>query len=117
MSVPQGGPAAALLALAVLALPAAAAGQAACAAATEGRLEVQAGVVCACRAVRAGSLTATAAGFRWDCGILRPLAAPAPTAEDAADLPLVLEPTVIDERPHPPGHALRPPVPYLRPGP
>ena len=43
----------------------------ACEAATAGQLSSQAGVRCACRFLPASGLAATAAGYRWDCGILR----------------------------------------------
>jgi hypothetical protein len=43
----------------------------ACSEATAGQLSVQAEVQCECRFFTASRLAGTAAGYRWDCGILR----------------------------------------------
>jgi hypothetical protein len=43
----------------------------ACTAGTAGQLSVQGNVQCACRFYRASPAAGTAAGHRWDCGILR----------------------------------------------
>ena len=43
----------------------------ACARETAGQLSVQAGVRCQCAPVPGGGITGTAAGYAWDCGILR----------------------------------------------
>ncbi len=48
----------------------------ACTAATAGQLSVQAGTSCACRYFRGGTMTDEPAGYRWDCGILRPSMTP-----------------------------------------
>ena len=44
----------------------------ACSAATAGELSVQADVQCECRFFQASAMAGTEAGYRWDCGILRP---------------------------------------------
>jgi hypothetical protein len=43
----------------------------ACARETVGQLSIQAGARCQCVQVPAGSITGTAAGYAWDCGVLR----------------------------------------------
>ena len=43
----------------------------ACGQETVGQLSEQAGVRCECVAVQGGSITGTASGYQWDCGILR----------------------------------------------
>ncbi len=43
-----------------------------CSAATAGELSVQADVQCECRFFQASAMAGTPAGYRWDCGILRP---------------------------------------------
>lgn len=56
----------------VLGSASAAWGQApACGPETAGQLSEQAGVRCECVASAGGSITGTASGYRWDCGILR----------------------------------------------
>ncbi len=42
-----------------------------CTAAVAGQLSLQAGVRCQCRFFPESHVTGTAAGHRWDCGILR----------------------------------------------
>jgi hypothetical protein len=44
----------------------------ACRAAIAGQLSVQADVQCECRFFTESRLAGTPAGYRWDCGILRP---------------------------------------------
>jgi hypothetical protein len=43
-----------------------------CRAAIAGELSVQADVQCECRFFPASLLAGTRAGYRWDCGVLRP---------------------------------------------
>ena len=61
----------ALLGLAILA-PARADEIPECRAAIAGQLSVQADVQCECRFFTESRLAGTPAGYRWDCGILRP---------------------------------------------
>ncbi|MEZ5670605.1 MAG: hypothetical protein R3F55_24855 [Alphaproteobacteria bacterium] len=64
-----------------------------CTEATAGQLSCQAGVACECRFAQASAMDGTPAGWRWDCGILRPhCGEPVPaTIEDYSDaLPDVL---------------------------
>jgi hypothetical protein len=44
----------------------------ACGAAIAGQLSIQADVQCECRFFTESRLAGTPAGYRWDCGILRP---------------------------------------------
>lgn len=44
----------------------------ACTQATAGQLSCQAGIACACNFFHASAMEGTPAGWRWDCGILRP---------------------------------------------
>jgi|SRR5690606_20052413 hypothetical protein len=56
-----------------LLIPAAAEAQSfACGESTAGQLSCQAGVACECRWFPASAMEGTPAGWRWDCGILRP---------------------------------------------
>jgi hypothetical protein len=100
--------AAALLGLAALAP---ARGQTpACGTATGGELSVQADVQCECRFFLESRFEATPAGWRWDCGILRPrlnYTVPVDLNAYPYALPegLSLElPTSLDPRPPPPKH-------------
>ena len=43
-----------------------------CTQAVAGQLSEQAGVQCECRFFHASAMAGTPAGYRWDCGILRP---------------------------------------------
>lgn len=43
-----------------------------CTEATAGQLSCQAGTVCECRFAQASAMEGTPAGWRWDCGIMRP---------------------------------------------
>lgn len=59
-----------------------------CTEATAGQLACQAGTACECRWFHASAMEGTPAGWRWDCGILRPRCAgnlPA-TVEDYSDV-------------------------------
>ena len=85
---------AAVLALATLAVPSAVPGAAAqaflCTEATAGQLSCQAGTACECRFAQASAMDGTPAGWRWDCGILRPHCGPpvpATIADPNAALP------------------------------
>ncbi len=67
----------------------------ACRAETVGTVACLAGRMCACRIERAGRMTGTAGGFRWDCGILRPACGGGPdTPAMTGDYPEVLAPAV-----------------------
>lgn len=44
----------------------------ACTQATAGQLSCQAGIACACSFFQASAMEGTPAGWRWDCGVLRP---------------------------------------------
>ncbi len=55
-----------------LAPPQAAAQSFACTQATAGQLSCQAGTACECTWFHASAMEGTPAGWRWDCGILRP---------------------------------------------
>lgn len=50
-----------------------------------GLLACVAGKLCACRLDRGGMITGLPAGYRWDCGVLRP------ACGDAANPPATLE--------------------------
>ncbi len=43
-----------------------------CTEAVAGQLSEQAGVQCECKFFHASAMAGTPAGYRWDCGILRP---------------------------------------------
>ncbi len=47
-----------------------------CTDAVAGQLSEQAGVRCECRFFHASAMAGTPAGYRWDCGILRPRVRP-----------------------------------------
>ena len=68
-----------LLALPVLALPAAAQAPPACTRAREGQVACMAGKLCECRFDRGGQMTGRPDRFAWDCGALRPICPPDPT--------------------------------------
>ncbi|MCL6608641.1 MAG: hypothetical protein K6T74_11170, partial [Geminicoccaceae bacterium] len=74
MRVPRPRPIRLALALPLLAaaVPATAQQPPACRPETAGIVTCMAGRLCACRFERAGRMTGTPAGWRWDCGILRP---------------------------------------------
>jgi hypothetical protein len=59
-----------------------------CQAATAGQLGSQAGVRCACRQFPASALAGTAAGHRWDCGLLRARLDPLPVDLNLYPYPL-----------------------------
>ena len=57
----------------------------ACTDAGVGLVACVAGKLCACRLDRGGAATGLPAGFRWDCGVLRP------ACGDASDPPATLD--------------------------
>lgn len=59
-----------------------------CASGTTGLVACMAGKLCTCQYDPGGAMTGLPAGFRWDCGILRPGCGP------AAELPGALDPPV-----------------------
>jgi hypothetical protein len=97
--------------------PPAAAGEApACVASTAGTVACIAERLCRCAFVRGGSMVEREAGYRWDCGLLRPHCHRPPTLQDRSTRPSVdidlLVP--LDRRPRQPKH--RPPLDPPRPG-
>ena len=60
-----------------------------CGSGTAGLVACVAGKLCACQYDPGGAMTGLPAGFRWDCGILRPSCGP------SAELPATLEPPTV----------------------
>lgn len=71
-----------------------------CVAERAGQLSCQAGVACVCRFFRESLLDTTPAGWRWDCGALRPRCAP-PTADGSADRPVQVPGGIVIEQVRP----------------
>lgn len=101
-----------LLALLLLASPAAAQDPPACNQDRVGAVACMAGKLCSCGYQRGGSVSGRPDGYRWDCGVLRPSCGPVP----GADLPggaLQPMPQILVPLPPPP-HRPPPTSPWPR---
>ena len=66
-----------------------------CTQAVAGQLSEQAGVQCECRFFHASAMAGTPAGYRWDCGILRPRVRTSVLPRPHAFTPIYILPPVV----------------------
>ena len=81
------------LLLATVAVPALAQTPPVCAPVREGMVACFGEKLCRCRWQAGGALIGRPAGFRWDCGALRPACGVAPAGPEAPAAPFLMVPT------------------------